>query len=114
MQSDARSWLVLGFTVLAGLGPGARSGGAQQPVMIESVFPAQAPRGQSTVLHVAFPGRDLIVQAAEIAPSSGVTVSGVKRAVDSQGIAWWEVTVDVARDAAPGPRSLVLVMPAGR
>ena len=29
-------------------------------------------------------------------------------------IAWWEVTVDVAKDAALGNRTLVLVMPMGR
>ena len=110
----ARSSMVVGFTCLACLGPAAHVGEAQQPVAIETVFPAQLPRGQSTVLNVAFPGRDLVVQAAEISPSASVTVSGVKRAVDSQNIAWWEVTVDVAKDAAPGNRSLVLVMPMGR
>ena len=110
----ARSMIVFGITLVACLGPGARSSGAQQPVTIESVFPAQLPRGQSTVLNVAFPGRDLVVQAAEISPSAGITVSGIKRAADSQGIAWWEVTVDVAKDAALGDRSLVLVMPMRR
>jgi len=55
-----------------------------------------------------------MVQAAEIAPAAGVTVSGIKRATESQGISWWEVTVDVAADAAPGNRTLVLVLPAGR
>ena len=106
---------MIGFvTLVACLGPGARSSGAQQPVTIENVFPAQLPRGQSTVLNVAFPGRDLVVQAAEISPSAGITVSGIKRAADSQGIAWWEVTVDVAKDAALGDRSLVLVMPMRR
>jgi hypothetical protein len=121
MRSGTRSLMVLGFTGLACLGPGAQFSGAQQQqvkqppqVRIETVFPAQVPRGQSTVLNVAFPGRDLIVQAAEISPSAGVTVSGIKRAAESQGIAWWELTVDVARDAAPGNRSLVLVMPMGR
>jgi hypothetical protein len=121
MQSGTRLLVALGVTFLACLGPGAQFSGAQQQqvrqppqVRIETVFPAQVPRGQSTVLNVALPGRDLIVQAAEISPSSGVTVSGIKRAVESQGIAWWEFTVDVARDAAPGNRSLVLVMPMGR
>ena len=106
--------IVFGITLVTCLGPGARFSGAQQPVTIESVFPAQLPRGQSTVLNVAFPGRDLVVQAAEISPSAGVTVSGIKRAAESQGIAWWEVTVDVAKDAALGNRSLVLVMPMRR
>src|SRR6266850_1942406 len=106
---------MIGFvTLVACLGPGARVSGAQQPVTIETVFPAQLPRGQSTVLNVAFPGRDLVVQAAEISPSAGITVSGIKRAADSQGIAWWEVTVDVAKDAASGNRTLVLVMPMNR
>lgn len=112
MYSGGRFAIVIGFTFLACLGPGAHVSDAQ--VTIESVFPAQLPRGQSTVLNVAFPGRDLIVQSAEISPSAGVTVSGIKRAVESQGVAWWEVTVEVAKDAALGNRSLVLVMPTGR
>ena len=96
------------------LGLGASVGEAQQQVTIESVIPGQMPRGQATVVNVAVPGRDLMVQGAEIAPAAGVTVSGIKRAVESQGIAWWEFTVDVAADAAPGNRTLVLVLPAGR
>ena len=110
----ARSSIVFGITLVICLGPGARFSGAQQQVTIESVFPAQVPRGQSTVLNVAFPGAALIVESAEISPAAGVTVSGIKRATDSQNIAWWEVTVDVAKDAALGNRALVLVMPMGR
>jgi hypothetical protein len=110
----ARSMVVFGITLGTCLGPGVRFSAAQQPITIESVFPAQVPRGQTTVLNVAFPGRDLVVQAAEISPAAGVTVSGIKRAADSQNVAWWEVTVDVAKDAALGERSLVLVMPKGR
>lgn len=104
--------IVLGFTIVACLGPGAQLSEAQ--VTIESVIPPQVPRGQSTVINVAFQGRDLIVQTAEISPSTGITVSGIKRAAESQGVAWWEITVTVAKDAAPGHRSLVLVMPTGR
>jgi hypothetical protein len=85
-----------------------------QQVAIEAVFPAQMPRGQSTIVNVAFPGRDLVVQSAEISPSAGITISGIRPAAESQGVAWWELTVDVAKDAAPGSRSLVLVMPTGR
>ena len=114
MQSGTRLSVVIGVTFLVCLGPDARFSRAQQQVTIESVFPAQVPRGQTTVLNVAFPGRDLVVQAAEISPAAGVTVSGIKRAADSQNIAWWEVTVDVAKDAALGNRTLVLVMPMGR
>ena len=38
----------------------------------------------------------------------------VKPAELSQNVAWWDVTIDVGKDATPGPRSLVLVMPGGR
>ena len=113
MQSGTRLLVVIGVTLLACLGPGTHTSEAQQ-VPIEAVFPAQLPRGQTTVLNVAFPGRNTTVQTAEISPSSGVTVSGIKRAVESQGVSWWEVTVEVAKDAAPGHRSLALVMPMGR
>ena len=37
-----------------------------------------------------------------------------KKAELSQNVAWWDVTIDVARDAAAGPRSLVLLTAAGR
>jgi len=107
--------MVLGFAVLACLGPGAPSGAQQPPVRIETVFPAQVSRGQTTVVHVAIPSRDT-VQAAEISPSTGVTVSGLTGggSQNAQGIGWWDVTLDVAKDAAVGNRSLVLVMPMGR
>jgi len=105
--------MVIGVTVLACFGPGAHVSAAQQPPSIEDVFPRQLVRGQTTVLSVAIPGRDA-VQSAEISPSAGVTVSAVKKAEMAQGVAWWEVTVDVAKDAAPGNRALTLVMPTGR
>jgi hypothetical protein len=56
-------------------------------------------------------------QGAEISPAAGVTVANVansKRSELSQNVAWWDVTVTVARDAAPGNRSLVLLTTAGR
>ena len=87
----------------------------QRPlVRIESVYPRHAARGQTTVINVAIPSRDL-VQSAEISPSTGVTVSGLKgtSSETEQAIGWWEITLDVAQDAAPGDRSLVLVMKAG-
>ena len=42
---------------------------------------------------------------------SGIKGSGSET---EQAIGWWEVTLDVAKDAAPGDRSLVLVMRMGR
>jgi hypothetical protein len=72
-------------------------------------------RGHTTVINVAIPSRDA-VQAAEISPSTGMTVSGIKGSGSEteQAIGWWEITLDVAKDAAPGDRSLVLVMQKGR
>ena len=87
----------------------------QRPlVRIESVYPRHAARGQTTVINVAIPSRDL-VESAVISPSTGVTVSGLKgtSSETEQAIGWWEITLDVAQDAAPGDRSLVLVMKAG-
>ena len=104
----ARSMIVFGITLVACLGPGARFSGAQQPVRIETVYPRHVARGQTTVINVAIVSAD-VVQAAEISPSTGVTVSGIKGSGSEteQDIGWWEITLDVAKDAAPGDRSLV-------
>jgi hypothetical protein len=89
--------------------------GAPRPQAIETVYPRHAARGQTTVINVAIVSKDA-VQAAEISPSTGVTVSGIKGSSSEteQAIGWWEITLDVAKDAAPGDRSLVLVMRMGR
>ena len=90
--------------------------GAQQPqARIETVYPRHVARGQTTVINVAIPSRDA-VQAAEISPSTGVTVSGIKGtgSETEQAVGWWEITLDVAKDAAAGDRSLILMMRMGR
>jgi hypothetical protein len=89
--------------------------GAPRPQAIETAYPRHAARGQTTVINVAIVSRDE-VQAAEISPSAGVTVSGIKGSGSGteQAVGWWEITLDVAKDAAPGDRSLVLVMRMGR
>ena len=89
--------------------------GAPRPQAIETVYPRHAARGQTTVINVAIVSKDA-VQAAEISPSTGVTVSGIKGSSSEteQAIGWWEITLDVAKDAAPGDRSLVLVLRMGR
>jgi hypothetical protein len=89
--------------------------GAPRPQAIETVYPRHAARGQTTVINVAIVSRDE-VQAAEISPSAGVTVSGIKGSGSGteQAVGWWEITLDVAKDAAPGDRTLVLVMRMGR
>ena len=113
MYSGPRSLVGVGLACLVYLGPGVSATQAQQ-VRIESVFPRQAPRGQTTIINVAVPSRDAI-QAAEISPPAGVTVSGITRGPTFQGaLTWSELTIAVAADAAPGDRTLVLQLPMGR
>ena len=113
MYHGTRSFIVIGFALLACSGPGVHFSEAQE-IRIEGVFPRQLPRGQTTLINVAVPSRDAI-QAAEISPSAGVTVSGIKRGQNFQGaLTWSELTIDVAAEAAPGDRTLVLVLPMGR
>ena len=90
--------------------------GTQPPqIRIETVYPRHVARGQTTVINVAIPSREA-AQAAEISPSAGVTVSSIKGtgSETEQAIGWWEITLDVAKDAAPGDRSLVVMMRTGR
>src|SRR5258706_16147241 len=116
MHSGPSRSFVIGLTILAALGPWARVAEAQQTPPIEFAFPNQLVRGQTSVIHIAIPSREMF-QGAEISPAAGVTVASVtnaKRPELSQNVAWWDVTLNVARDAAPGSRALVLVTPAGR
>ena len=83
--------------------------GAQQ-ISVETFYPRHAGAGRTTVINVAVP-RNNEVQSAEISPPSGVTVAGITgKAASDQAIGWWELTLDVAKDATPGDRSLVLVL----
>jgi hypothetical protein len=116
MHSGPLRAFVIGLTLLAVLDPWAGTADAQQTPAIEFAFPNQLVRGQTSVIHIAVPSRDMF-QGAEISPAAGVTVASVtnaKRSELSQNVAWWDVTVNVARDAAPGSRSLVLLTSAGR
>ena len=111
-SQDVRA-IVVGLTFLAGLGVGVRSSEAQ-PIKVEGFFPRQLPRGQVTVVSLAVPSRDAI-RAAEISPAADVKVSGITLGQPIQGaLTWSEITFDVAKDAAPGDRTLVLLLPAGR
>ncbi len=88
----------------------AQPGEAQQ-LRIESAYPRQLPPGQTTVIQVAISSRDPI-QTAEISPAQGLRVSRIQQRESAQGaLTWSELTIDVAQDAAPGTRTLVLVMP---
>jgi hypothetical protein len=66
------------------------------------------------VINVAVQNRDPI-QAVEVSPPAGVKVSGIKAGQNFQGAyTWSELSIAVAADAAPGQRTLVLVLPTGR
>jgi hypothetical protein len=104
-------WATVGVFLLTGVSVPAQ----QAQIRVEFLYPRYAARGQATVINVAVPSPDR-VQSAEISPATGVTVSGIKGSGSGseQNVGWWEVTLDVAKDATPGDRSLVLVLPRGR
>jgi hypothetical protein len=115
MHARARSFFTVAAILLL-LGPGGRASLAQQqpaPPVIGSIFPTQLVRGETNVLHVAIP-RNNPVQSIEFMPAQGITVAKTAVRDLNQGSAWWEFTIDVAKDAAPGPRMFVLVTQNGR
>jgi hypothetical protein len=92
------------LSVVSVLGQGA------QQISVETFYPRHAGVGRTTVINVAVP-RGNEVESAEVSPPSGITVAGITgKAASDQAIGWWEVTLDVAKDATPGDRSLVLVL----
>ena len=90
---------------------------AAQPPSIrpETFYPRHAGRGLTTVVSVAVPS-PMPVQSAEVSPPDGVTVAAIKGvgSGSEQNIGWWEISLDVAKDAPPGDRTLVLVLQRGR
>jgi hypothetical protein len=114
MRSRARVFIVICFAVLASIGSGSYVGGAQEPPgTLGSYFPTQLIPGETTVLYVSTAARSPI-ESIEIAPSAGISVTGMKRRDNNQGGIWYEFTVAVAKDAAPGTRMLVGVQRTGR
>ena len=108
------SFVGIGLAVLACLVMAAPDSNAQ--IRVENFFPHQAPRGQTTVLHVIITNIDEI-QSAEVMPPAGVTVTGFKQGEPANargrypgGAMWSEVTLAVAPDASPGDRELTLVV----
>jgi len=83
------------------------------PGVVGSIYPTQLVRGQSTVLHVAL-GRNNPVKAVEFTPADGITVTSTTSRDLNQGSVWWEFGVSVAANAAPGPRTMVVVQERGR
>jgi len=94
------------FTPAAGYAQGL-------PNVIEGYFPTQLVAGQSNVLHLGIPGRG-DVTGVEVTPAAGITVKDIKRGDVREGSLFWDVTVDVASDAAPGNRTIVAVNQNGR
>ena len=86
-----------------------------QEIRPETFYPRHAGRGRTTVINVAVPS-PTPVMSAELTPSDGITVSEIKGtgSGSEQNIGWWEISLDVAKDAAPGDRSLVLVLQQAR
>jgi hypothetical protein len=116
MKPRARSFITIAAAVLVALGAGTRICSAQQPPgpsIIGSYFPTQLIPGQTTVLRVALV-RNNPVQSLEITPSQGIKVTKTTSRDLNQGSVWWEFTIEVAKDAAPGPRMLVAVQQNGR
>jgi hypothetical protein len=80
---------------------------------VENFYPHQAPPGRTTLVTLVVTSRTS-VQRAVITPPDGITAE-VRSLGGFQGNASWvEVRLQVAKDAAPGPRTLVLELPTGR
>jgi hypothetical protein len=116
MYSGTRSSIVIGFMLLACLGPAAPFSHAQGlGGIVENYYPTQAPLGQTTTLNLAMTGgRNNAVLSLEITPSAGITVGALKASDPSEGVVWWTVPITVAKDAPAGPRMLVAVQMSGR
>jgi hypothetical protein len=113
MSLRTRAITVLGSVLFLSVGPFVYRTEAQ-PVRIEGIFPRQLPRGQETVVNVAVQNGDTI-NSVEVSPPAGVRVSGIKMGQNFQGAyTWAELNIAVAADAAPGKRTLVLLLPKGR
>jgi hypothetical protein len=116
MHPTARFVIVTASALLIALGPGSRTGRAQQPAgppFQGSVFPTQLNPGQTNVVHVALPRNNPVLRL-EITPSQGIAVTKTTSRDLNQGSVWWEFTIEVAKEAAPGPRMLVAVQQNGR
>jgi hypothetical protein len=114
MRSKLRTLTVTACAACACLRAGALIADAQSTNgVIGSYYPTQLVPGQTNVLHVALV-RNNPVRSIEITPSAGITVTGTTSRDLNQGSIWWEFTIDVAKDAAAGPRTLVAVQETGR
>lgn len=116
--------IIAAWTLLVSLGPGAHMVVAQAPAPRSSLemifpprslgdyFPTQLVPGQTNVVHIAT-GTINQITSLQISPSTGITVTNVTGRNMGKGATWWDVTLVVAKDAAPGPRQLVAQIASG-
>ena len=105
----------MGISVLSVVSVLAQGAQPAPQITPETMYPRHAGRGQTTVINVAVPS-PMPVQSAEVSPPNGVTVAGIKgsHSGSEQNIGWWEISLNVAKDAMPVDRSLVLVLQRGQ
>ncbi len=109
-----RSCIATAVTALALLAPAAASAQGLNGI-IENYYPSQFAPGQTTTLNVAMNGgRNNTLTGVEVTPSTGITVGALKPGELKEGVIWWQIPITVAKDAAPGKRTLVAVGMNGR
>ena len=116
MQSNIRTSMIVAAAMLALFATAFAQGAIGA---IEGFYPTQLNPGQTTIFNLAINvgrnGGPMPLQSLEIVPSAGVTVGALKGGDEvREGVLWWTVPVTVAKDAAPGTRTLVAVRPDGR
>jgi hypothetical protein len=104
-----RSCIATAVTALALLAPAAAHAQGLNGI-VENYYPSQLTAGQTTTMSVAMNGgRNNTLTGVEITPSTGITVGALKAGDLKEGVIWWQVPITVAKDAAPGKRTLVAV-----
>jgi len=83
---------------------------AQGPPVIEGFYPQQLVPGQTTVIHLGVNGRQQMT-GLEFTPADGITVKNITTNDTRQNQGWWDVTIEVAKEVAPGHRRMVATGP---
>ena len=115
MQTNIRTSMTVAAAVLAMLAAAY----AQGPIgAIEGFYPTQLNPGQTTTFNLAINvgrgGDPIPLQSLEITPPGGITVGAFKGDEVKEGVLWWTMPITVAKDAAPGTRTLVAINQTGR
>jgi hypothetical protein len=83
---------------------------AQGPPVIEGFYPQQLVPGQTTVIHMGINGRQQVT-GLEFTPADGIVVKNIATNDTRQNQGWWDVTLEVAKSATPGSRTMVATGP---